>query len=275
MGTMKDESAFSRWLPLVLPHERPRKLGQLELRDRALGMNQIQDIVENLGEYIDTFKWTTATQRLVRPEKVKRKNEYLRQHGIGVSTGGMLERVAHSGERAVHGFLDECAELGFTMVEVSTGISIMSLADKTRLIKAVARHNLVAKPEVAMTYGAGASKNEIYKANSDRILHECEACLEAGAPMVMIEEEGIFQYVEERNADLAYALVRKFGLERLMFEASDKETFNWLIAQFGPDVNLFTDPAHATSVIAYRTGIWGMSDTWGRVAGFRGEDADF
>ena len=274
MKTLEDGAAFARWLPIVPPYEKPRKLGQLELRDRAMGMNLIQDMVENLGPYIDTFKWTTATQRLVRPELVKRKNEYLRDNGIGVSTGGMLERVAHQGERAVHGFLDECAELGFTIVEVSTGLSIMSLADKIRLIKAVSRHGLVPKPEVAATYGAGANKGEVYQASTDRIIHECEACLDAGAPMVMIEEEGIFQYVEERNADLAYALVRKFGLEKLMFEASDKDTFNWLIAQFGPDVNLFTDPAHATSVICYRAGIWGMSDTWNRIAGFRGPEAE-
>jgi phosphosulfolactate synthase (CoM biosynthesis protein A) len=261
--------AFSKALPIVTSRPKPRgHAGITEVRDRALGLAEATNLAETLGTFIDTAKYTCGTQRLFPPEFIKAKNEIYRDHGIEVSSGGMLERVVQYGEAAVNAFFEESRELGFTIIEISTGLTILSEAAKTALIREALRWGFRVKPEVSMTYGTGVRGDEQVRVSADRIIGECQACLAAGAEMIMIEEEGIFQYVKEPNVDLVYRLVRAVGLENLMFEASDIRTFNWLIKSYGPEVNLFVDPIYVFFLATLRAGIWGLSDTMGRVADF-------
>lgn len=257
--------AFADALDIVEPLPKPRTVGLTEVRDAALGMRHVEDLVTTMGEFIDSLKWTCGAQRLVDRDLVKAKHGFLADHHIGVSTGGLLERVLVNGDAAVHRFLDECVELGFTIVEVSTGVAILPLADKLALIKAVKERGLVAKPEVAMTYG---HRDNAVRANANRIASEAEACLDAGADIVMIEEEGIFQYVDPPEYAVAYELARRIGVEQLMFEAGDFKTITWLLENFGADVNLFVDPAHLAYTSTFRTGLWGPNSMWGRMAAF-------
>jgi phosphosulfolactate synthase (CoM biosynthesis protein A) len=267
----RSELAFASVLPIVEPRPKPRKTGLTELRDKAISLRQLQDIVEVMGDYVDSVKWTSGGQRLVSADLVRTKNSYLREHGIEVSSGGFLERVLLAGGSAPRRFLEEAKALGFTTIEVSSGSAILPLADKLDLIKAVIDAGLKAKPEVAMAYSPVGRNPEIPPANVDMIIYECEKCLEAGAWKITIEEDGVFRYVKEPAYDLVYKLVRTIGLDRLMFEASDNVTFNWLIRTFGCDVNIFVDPSDLMALTGLRTGIWGREDTWGRMAGFRTE----
>ena len=261
--------AFADALPIIDIGAKPRdKRGLTEVRDRALGVVEARSLAETLGAFVDTAKYTCGTQRLFSAEFIEAKNALYRSHDIEVSSGGMLERVVQYGERAVHGFLEESRELGFTIIEVSTGLTILSERAKSDLIRAAHGYGFKVKPEVAMTYGTGVRGDEQVKVSADRIVGECLACLEAGAHMVMIEEEGIFQYVKEPQSDLVYRLVRSVGLENLMFEASEVKTMNWLVKNFGPRVNLFVDPIHLFFLASLRAGIWGLSDTMGRVADY-------
>lgn len=267
----RSELAFASVLPIVEPRPKPRKTGLTELRDKAISLRQLQDIVEVMGDYVDSVKWTSGGQRLVSADLVKAKNSYLRERGIEVSSGGFLERVLLAGGSAPRRFLQEAKALGFTTIEVSSGSAILPLADKLDLIKAVIDAGLKAKPEVAMAYSPAGRNPEIPPANVDMIIYECEKSLEAGAWKITIEEDGVFRYVKEPAYDLVYKLVRTIGLDRLMFEASDNVTFNWLIRTFGCDVNIFVDPSDLMALTGLRTGVWGREDTWGRMAGFRTE----
>jgi phosphosulfolactate synthase (CoM biosynthesis protein A) len=269
MPTCGSPLAFADALPIVDIGDKPReKVGVTEIRDRALGLAEATSLAETLGSFIDAAKYTCGTQRLFAPAFIKAKNKLYQSHQIDVSSGGLLERVVQHGERAVHSFLGESRELGFTLIEVSTGLTILSEHAKTALIKAAISYGFKVKPEVAMTYGAGVRGDEQVKVSADRIIGECQACMEAGAHMIMIEEEGIFQYVKEPQVDLVYRLVRAIGLQNLMFEASEVKTINWLIKNFGPRVNLFVDPVHVFFLASLRAGIWGLGDTLGRVADY-------
>lgn len=269
MPSPMNQLAFADSLPIVDLGAKPRgKVGVTEVRDRALGLAEVENLAATLGAFVDTAKYTCGTQRLFPRAFIKAKNDLYRAEDIGVSSGGMLERVVQYGERAVHSFLEESQELGFTTIEVSTGLTILSQTAKTGLIRAALSYGFKVKPEVAMTYGTGVRGDEQVKVSADRIIGECQACLEAGAHMIMIEEEGIFQYVKEPQVDLVYRLVRSVGLENLMFEASEVKTMNWLIKNFGPRVNLFVDPIHVFFLASLRAGVWGLSDTMGRVADY-------
>ena len=56
---------------------------------------------------------------------------------------------------------------------------------------------------------------------------------------------------------------------KVMFEAADPAVFNWYIREFGIDVNLFVDHSQIVQLTCLRCGIWGMADTFGKVASYR------
>jgi phosphosulfolactate synthase (CoM biosynthesis protein A) len=261
--------AFADVIDIVEPRPKPRRIGLTEIRDPALGSNQLEDLVSMMGEFIDSVKWTCGAQRLVDRDLVMQKHAFLKTNAIGVSTGGLLERVILNGDVAVHRFLDECVELGFTIVEISTGITVLPLADKLRLITAVKERGLVAKPEVGMSYGMRSATTP---ANANKIIGECQACLDAGADIVMIEEEGLFDYVDPPEYGVVHQMARSLDVEKLMFEASEFKTITWLLEQFGADVNLFVDPGKLAYTSTFRTGLWGSNGIWGRMASFGSRD---
>jgi len=261
------ERAFERVFDLLPYPPKPRTTGVTEIRDRGMGMHAIEDLVSLMGEYIDVVKAANGSQRLFPRELVLKKNRYLRAHQISVSTGGLLERVVLEGTDAVFRFLEEAKALEYDIVEISAGLAVLSLADIQRLIRAVAAAGLKPKPEIGLAYGI--QHGDPVEVSVDRLLSACDACLEAGAWKLMIEEEGIFENVETWRTDVVHKLVSRFPLEKLMFEASDVHVFNWLIRQYGPEVNVFIDASQVSQLACARTGVWGKKEIWGRVAVFR------
>jgi phosphosulfolactate synthase (CoM biosynthesis protein A) len=267
MPSPDSELAFSDVLPIARPRPKPRDVGLTEVRTPAHGLNYIRDYVEMLGDHLDSVKWTVGTQRLVSREKVRAVNSYLAGHGIGVSSGGLLESVLPHGEKAVRAFLDESRELGFTIIEISTGNIVLSLEDKCALVKATREAGLLPKPEI---FGAsplpGGYQPGSY-VSATKIIIECEALLEAGAWKLMIEEDGLFDggNPEKWHRDLAWSIAARIPQRHLYWEASSLALAGWLLAQFGPDVNIFTGPEWLGYLAAGRVGAFG---TAGRIARF-------
>lgn len=260
--------AFSDVLPIVEPRPKPRNIGLTEVRTPATSIAYHAGYVETLADYLDSVKWTVGSQRLVRREKVLEVNTYLHEHQIEVSSGGLLEAVIPHGEKAVRAFLDEAAQLGFDIIAVSSGSVVISLEEKCQIVRAVADAGLKPKPEVfgASPIPRGYGPNSYVSAA--KVIHECEAVLEAGAWKIMIEEDGVFDGAdpEKWKRDLAWALGTKIPQEYLYWEASSLVVAVWLIAQFGPDVNLFTGPEWLGYLSSFRLGVFGP--TAGRIGGF-------
>src|SRR5262249_55379012 len=105
------DKAFGAILPVPEPSGKPRQNRLAEVRNAALGMTALSDLVEMLGDHIDAMKWTAASARLIPRETVREQNQFLRDRAIEVSTGGMTENVLLQGETAVLKFLDEAREL--------------------------------------------------------------------------------------------------------------------------------------------------------------------
>jgi phosphosulfolactate synthase (CoM biosynthesis protein A) len=267
MDDSSAELAFSSVLPIIEPRPKPREVGLTEVRTPAHGLNYIRDYVEMLGAYLDSVKWAVGTQRLVTRANVLAVNTLLAEHQIAVSTGGLLESVLPHGERAVHAFLDEAAELGFTIVEISTGNVVLPVEDKCSIVRATLDAGLLPKPEVfgASPFPGGYAPGSYI--SSAKILHECEALIEAGAWKVMIEETGIFDGRNPDNwrRDLAWSIATRIPQPYLYWEASSIELAGWLLTQFGPDVNIFTGPEWLGYIASGRVGAFG---TAGRIARF-------
>ena len=172
-------------------------------------------------------------------------------------------------------YLEECRELGFDIVEISSGFVTLPVEDLVRLTKAVGKAGLKPKPEVGIQFGAGgASSIEALEGEGTRDVGQAielaKRHLDAGAHMLMIESEGITEQVREWRTDVVAQIVSELGLEQVMFEAAEPDVFTWYVKNYGIDVNLFVDHSQIVQLEGLRAGIWGTHDTWGRVLAYRG-----
>jgi phosphosulfolactate synthase (CoM biosynthesis protein A) len=267
-----DERAFS-FLRVNRRPEKPRTRGVTEIRGpyyTPVGKRYLEDVFETMGRYVDILKFAGGSFVLMPRKAVRTIVETCHAHHVQVSTGGFIESVLAQGTEAVDRYLTECKDLGFDIVEVSSGFVTLPADDLVRLTERVRAAGLEAKPEVGIQFGAGgASSVEALEAEGTtdvgRAIRLARRHLDAGAILIMIESEGITESVRTWRTDVVARLVDALGLEPLMFEAADPEVFGWYVKTYGPEVNLFVDHSQIVQLEALRSGTWGTKDLWGRV----------
>lgn len=256
---------------------KPRTRGVTEIRGpyyTPLGRRQLEDLLETMGDWVDTLKFAGGSFALMRRRVVRELIELCHRHDVKVSTGGFLEYVLTQGGGAVSRYLAECKELGFDIVEVSSGFIAIDDDDLVRLTQDVRKAELVPKPEVGIQFGAGGATaaGELAAEGTKDVgaaIALARRHLDAGAAMIMIESEGITESVAAWRTDVIARVVGDLGLERVMFEAADPEVFAWYVKTYGPLVNLFVDHSQIVQLECLRAGIWGTKSTWGRVLTYR------
>ena len=270
-----------RAFPFLKVNERqpkPRTRGITEIRGpyyTPMGKRYLQDVLETMGTYIDSLKFAGGSFALMPRQAVKELIDLCHDYHVLVSTGGFLEYVLTQGPQAVHRYIEECKELGFDIIEISSGFITIPTDDWLRLVEKVQEAGFKAKPEVGIQFGAGgASAAAELQAEGTRdpswAIAQARRFLEAGASMIMIESEGITENVASWRTDVPAKIIDTLGLERVMFEAADPEVFAWYIKNYGPDVNLFVDRSQIVQLECLRSGIWGTKSLWGRVVTYKG-----
>jgi phosphosulfolactate synthase (CoM biosynthesis protein A) len=260
---------------------KPRNEGITEIRGpyyTPMGKRYLQDILETMGPYVDALKFAGGSFALMPADVVKELIALCHAHDVLVSTGGFIEYVLAQGADAVRGYIRECKELGFDIVEVSSGFITVPPDDLLRLVEDVRKAGLKAKPEVGIQFGAGgaggASATAELAAEGTRdpewAILQARRFLDAGAYQVMIESEGITENVGRWRTEVVARIVDALGLGRIMFEAADPEVFAWYIKSYGPEVNLFVDHSQIVQLECLRSGIWGTKGLWGRVLTYKG-----
>jgi phosphosulfolactate synthase (CoM biosynthesis protein A) len=270
------ERAFA-FLRLNERPSKPRSRGVTEIRGpyyTPVGPHYLADILEAMGAYVDTLKYAGGSFALMPRNAVRTLNDVCHEHEVEVSTGGFLEYVLAQRGDAVQRYLEECHDLGFDIVEISSGFVTLPVDDLVRLTKVVREAGLKPKPEVGLQFGAGgASSIEALEAEGTRdvgyAIELARRHLDAGAQMIMIESEGITEQVREWRTDVVARIVSELGLEHVMFEAAEPDVFSWYVKNYGIDVNLFVDHSQIVQLECLRAGIWGTDDTWGRILAHR------
>lgn len=257
---------------------KPRARGLTEIRGpyyTPMGPRYLTDLLETMGEYVDSLKFAGGSFALMPRESVQGLIKVAHQHDVLVSTGGFIERVLAREPDMVERYIRECRELGFDIIEISSGFITIPTDDWLRVVEQVQRAGLKAKPEVGIQFGAGgASAAADLAAEGLRdvgwAVRQARRFLDAGAYLIMIESEGITENVTTWRTDAAAAIIDALGLEKVMFEAADPDVFAWYIKNYGPDVNLFVDHSQIVQLEALRSGIWGTKSLWGRVVTYKG-----
>lgn len=281
-GTKLEGKKMKRAFPFVNINEReskPRGKGITEIRGpyyTPMGKRYLEDILETMGEYIDSLKFAGGSFVLMDHHVLKDIIDLAHKHDVLVSTGGFIEYILTQGPGVVDEYIRECRDVGFDIVELSCGFISLSTDDWLRLVERVQRAGLKAKPEVGIQFGAGgASGSEELEAEGTRdpewMIMQAKKFLDAGAYMIMIESEGITEDVKVWKTDVVAKIINSLGLDRVMFEAADPEVFRWYLKNYGPEVNLFVDHSQIVQLETLRRGIWGTKSLWGRVVTFKEE----
>ncbi|MDQ4026570.1 MAG: phosphosulfolactate synthase [Actinomycetota bacterium] len=252
---------------------KPRTRGITEIRGpyyTVMGPRYLHDVLETMGEYADILKFAGGSFTLLPRPALKQIIDIAHEHGVLVSTGGFIEFVLTQGPEAVDRYIDECRNIGFDIVEVSSGFITLPTDDFVRLTEKVNKAGLKAKPEVGIQFGAGGatSPEELEQEGTKDVgwaINMARRCLDAGAHLIMIESEGITEEVRSWRTDVVSDIVSELGLEHVMFEAADPAVFDWYVKNYGPDVNLFVDHSQIVQLECLRQGIWGTKSVWGRV----------
>jgi len=276
MSTPAPERGFG-FLRMNAREPKPRTRGITEIRGpyyTPMGRRYLQDILETMGAYVDSLKFAGGSFALMPRRAVKELIDLCHEHHVMVSTGGFIEYVVTQGAPAVQRYIEECRELGFDIIEVSSGFITIPTDDWLRLVERVQEAGLKAKPEVGIQFGAGgASAAAELEAEGTRdvswAVAQARRFLDAGAYMVMIESEGITESVKTWRTEVPARIIDALGLGRVMFEAAEPDVFAWYIKNYGPDVNLFIDHSQIVQLECLRSGIWGTKSLWGRVVAFK------
>lgn len=256
---------------------KPRKQGITEIRGpyySVMGKRYLEDVLETMSPYIDSLKFAGGSFSLLPGKALKEIVELAHRYDVMISTGGFIEYVLTQGPDAVDKYIQTCKDVGFDIIEISSGFVTIPTEDWLRLIDKVQKTGLKAKPEVGIQFGAGgATSSEELAAEGTRdvdwAIQQAKRFVDAGAYMIMIESEGITENVKTWRTDVAAKIINSLGIEKVMFEAADPDVFAWYIKNYGVDVNLFVDHSQIVQLEALRSGIWGTKSMWGRIVTYR------
>src|SRR5712691_3641097 len=202
-----------RAFPFIRMNERegkPRTRGITEIRGpyyTPMGKRYLEDVLETMGEYVDSLKFAGGSFTLMPQDALKEIIDLAHRFNVMVSTGGFIEHVLTQGSEVVDQYIKECRNVGFDILEISSGFITIPTDDWLRLVEKVQKTGLKAKPEVGIQFGAGgATTAEELEAEGTRdvswAVAQAKRFLEAGAAMIMVESEGITESVTAWRTDV-------------------------------------------------------------------------
>ncbi len=240
---------------LVRPHRsgKPRKRGLTVVSDKAKSLAQARDFVETVGDVVDHMKLPDHVGVMWRysADLIRQKNALYARDGIHTLPGGIPFEVAVV-QGQVPRFMARVADLGFRGVEVSGDSIDMTPEDRVNAIKQGLANGL----EVFTELGKKLPDAPLSAGEATEM---AKRDLDAGAYLVVVEKSDVALVIRNKS-DTLHRLMRGVGPDKLIIEcgpgADRFDIAKWLIAEFGPDVNLENVDAEDAYIIeAMRHGL--------------------
>lgn len=222
-------------LRLPAREAKPRRTGVTMMIDGGLPTRYFADLIESFGDLVDVVKFGWGTALVT--DGLQYKIDALVEHGVDYYFGGTLfeKFVVQDQFDAWRAFVDR---FGARTVEISNGTIDMSNEEK---VEYVAR--LVGDYQVFSEVGfKDGDKSETM--GPDLWLKYIRQDLDAGAVKVITEaRESGTSGIASANGKLKTELVEEIlgsgiDVDRLMFEAPNKQLQTYLIKRVGSHVNL-------------------------------------
>lgn len=211
---------------------KPRRHGVTHALDTAMPTELLAAYLASAGPFVDIVKlgWGLS----YTDPQLSQRADLCRRHGAILSAGGtLLEIAAH--QHKLSEFADWAAAHGIAAVEVSNGLGLLSIEQKSTIIAALCDRFIV----LAET----GSKDEHVVADPQNWAEEMSSDLESGATWVIAEGResgtvGMYHPDGSVRIGLLEAILDRIGPGQVIFEAPRKVQQAWLIRQIGPHANL-------------------------------------
>ncbi len=227
---------------------KPRSAGLTSFADRGMGLNQIADLIDTAGEFIDLAKLAVGMYRLQKPDFLRRKIAVYHREGIRVFLAGDVSEMAFM--QGVSGkFYKEIKRLGADGVEISSAQIAMSLHDKCELIRMAQGEGLLAIPE------AGQKDEDDWTLSEANVVRQIESFHRAGAWKVLFQDEGVSRDFRTLKSDFILNIVSRFDVQDFLFQLKNTDSQAWFVGTFGNAVNLDVDYQQVLEVELMRRGI--------------------
>jgi len=232
--------------------------------DKGMGTLYVKDILEIAGKYVDLAKFGWGTSAIHGREIIIKKVESYISYDVTPYPGGTLFEIAYF-KNKLDEFLDEADKLGFEAIEISDGTIDLSPEDREDVITKINDNGFLVITEVGKkdpkkdsllsVYDRIEMINQDLKTGADLVLMEAR---EGGVNVGIYDEKG---NVKEEELEIIQKNVK---LERVIWEAPQKNQQAYLILKFGANVNLGNiPPEEITALETMRRGLRG--DTLGKV----------
>jgi phosphosulfolactate synthase len=219
--------------------------------------------MEISGEYVDLLKFGWGTSILHNKNIIMEKISMYKSFDIIPFTGGTLFEIAYLKDKIEDVFI-EAKNMGFEAIEISNGSTNMSEDEKLNFVKQakeydffvlseVGKKNVAKDKEISLEQRINSIKDEI-NAGSDLVIMEGR---ESGKNI------GIYDSNGELKLDLVDAIKSQVDVNKILWEAPNKNQQVDLVLNIGPNVNLGNiSTEEITSVETIRRGLRG--DTVGK-----------
>ena len=243
---------------------RPSGEGITMMLDKGMGPNMVEDFLEISGPYVDLAKFGWGTSAIHERELVKYKIDTYISNDIVPYPGGTLFELAYINNKFKE-FLVESEELGFKAIEISDGTVDIPQEERANIIGNVKDAGFMVLTEVGKK---DPKKDHLFTAE-DRV-ELVESDLKSGADKVIIEAReggkdlGIYNSDGNVKEEDIQVLIDNLNLNKLIWEAPQKNQQAYMILKFGSNVNLGNiAPEEITALETMRRGLRG--DTLGKV----------
>ncbi len=212
--------------------KKPRQYGYTMAMDKGLSLRQVEDFIENCGNYTDIVKLGWATS-YVTPN-LKEKVKLYHDAGIPVYFGGTLFE-AFIVRNQFDDYRKVLDKYGLSFAEVSDGSIILDHDKKCDYIT-----RLSDQVTVLSEVGSKDAEKIIPPYQWIKLM---QAELDAGAWKVIGEAReggnvGLFRSSGEVRSGLVQEILTKIPFEKIIWEAPQKEQQVWFIKLLGANVNL-------------------------------------
>lgn len=212
---------------------KPRKSGVTHVLDKGFSASRTLDILDSAANFIDVWKFGWGISYIDPALEVKLAR--LKAAQIKSCTGGTLLEISWLQNKTKE-FFDFAKQVGFDCVEISNGAVPMPISEKRRLIQSACDLGFEVMAEVG-------SKNARSQMADDRWQKEVEGDLAAGACWIIIEGResgtvGLYRSSGEVRWSLLRRLQRRFGGNKIIYEAPQRGQQVSLIQRLGAEVNL-------------------------------------
>lgn len=213
--------------------KKPREVGLNFTGDWGRDLVYVESMLKDVGEYLDMIKTAVLTARLCPYDYIKRKVALYHKYDVKVFPGGMTLEGALICKK-VDKFFEEAKELGFDVVEVSESMVRMTPATRLRLIEMGVERGF----QVVCELGPHHATEPF---SPGHIIGQCKDALSAGAWKIVLEGavlDVMKPYEDVAMAEKVMRIADEVGVDKLIFEGGDLRMIQWLVLNYGPDINL-------------------------------------